>query len=666
MKLVKWIVGLVVLLVVLAGAAVFALPHIVPMERIVAEGAAEVESATGRKLVVGGKPELSIWPEVAIRLNDVKFANAPGAADANMATVEAVRVAVPVMPLLSGQVEVKEFVLVKPDIRLSVDKNGKPNWEFAGEKAKDDDKPAAQSDAASGGGLPEQLKDFKLGDVRIEGGRIAYSDAKSGASEVLENVDLALTLPSLSGPLGLDGALDWKGDRIELKLDMAKPLAALEAAASSMKLAVKGSHIDLDFDGAANFANGFALSGEAAAKSPSLKGLAAWAAEPIPMEGDVLGPFEAKGKLDFGAGKIAFSGATLALDAIRGTGRFSLDSSGAIPEIGGRLTLGALDLNPYLPAPAEGGGSGGGGASGPGKWSTDPIDLSGLKAATARLVLQVESMKVRKFEVGKSEVHAILRNGLLNLNMPKLTLYGGSGAAKVNIDGSKATPKVTLVLDAKGIEAEPLLTAAADFDRLSGKGDLSLTVRATGGSQAALVSGSNGKGSFAFRNGAVKGFNLGAMMRKIESAFTDSSAGKAQQTDFSELTATFAIRKGVVSNKDLKMLSPLFRVTGAGTVDMPKRTVDYRVEPKAVASKTGQGGKDDIAGVAVPVLITGPWHDVQYAPDLAGMAKDLLKSPGKALEAVGDAVGGAAGGAADVVKDGPGGAAKKLKGLLGR
>ena len=70
-----------------------------------------------------------------------------------MASVEEVRIPVPVMQLVSGSVEIKEFVLVKPDIWLYVNKSGKPNWDFGGAKA--------DGGASSGGGgkaaLPEEL-----------------------------------------------------------------------------------------------------------------------------------------------------------------------------------------------------------------------------------------------------------------------------------------------------------------------------------------------------------------------------------------------------------------------------------------------------------------------------------------------------------------------------
>ncbi len=81
------------------------------------------------------------------------------------------------------------------------------------------------------------------------------------------------------------------------------------------------------------------------------------------------------------------------------------------------------------------------------------------------------------------------------------------------------------------------------------------------------------------------------------------------------------------------MLSPLFRVEGAGTVDLPKRMVDYKITPKVVASAQGQGGQQNLAGVAVPVLVQGKFDNLSYKPDLAGMVKQL-GDPSKALDSV--------------------------------
>ncbi len=182
----------------------------------------------------------------------------------------------------------------------------------------------------------------------------------------------------------------------------------------------------------------------------------------------------------------------------------------------------------------------------------------------------------------------------------------------------------------EGISAEPLLTDAAKFDRLSGTGQLEIAVSTRGRSQRAMVEALDGTGAIKFVDGAVKGVNLAAMVRNVKGAFTDTEGAK--KTDFAELSGTFRIDKGILRNDDLKLLNPLIRLAGAGTSHLPKRRVDYRVEPKVVGTLKGQGGKAEATGVMVPVIVKGPWHDLKYRPDIAGLAGDVAKDPAKALE----------------------------------
>jgi hypothetical protein len=36
----------------------------------------------------------------------------------------------------------------------------------------------------------------------------------------------------------------------------------------------------------------------------------------------------------------------------------------------------------------------------------------------------------------------------------------------------------------------------------------------------------------------------------------------------------------------------------------------------------------------VPVIVKGPWTDISYRPDLAGLATGLVKNPAKALKSL--------------------------------
>jgi AsmA protein len=133
------------------------------------------------------------------------------------------------------------------------------------------------------------------------------------------------------------------------------------------------------------------------------------------------------------------------------------------------------------------------------------------------------------------------------------------------------------------------------------------------------------------------------MVRNAANAFLDPAAGEARKTDFAELSGSFRITDGVVANDDMHLRAPTLRVDGSGRVNLPKRTLNYRLEPKAAATLEGQGGRRDVAGLLVPVIIQGPWDDLTYTPDLTALARRALEDPEalrEQIEQLGDQAGG--------------------------
>jgi AsmA protein len=450
--------------------------------------------------------------------------------------------------------------------------------------------------------------------------------------------NLRLSLPDLDRPFNVDGALGWHGEAVNLTVNVARPRALLDNQTTDLKASVETKHLTLSFDGKVTGGTPLRLEGTTDLKSPSIRELAAWAGSPIEMPGNTLGPLGVVGTVKVAQPIIAFTGAQIAIDAIRANGNVELNTGGAVPRITGNLDVAALDTNPYMGgAPASGGGAARAGADqsqGNGDWSDDPIDLSGLKAVDADFTLRVESILVQGIRIGQSALRLTVQGGLMTADLTEMALYDGQGKAKIVANGTGSAPSAALDFDLAGMQAEPLLADAAGFDRISGTARSDMSVRSSGRSQREIVGNLNGNGSLAFTDGAVKGINLGAMLRNVGSAFLDASAGEQQQTDFTEITGTFTVTNGVVKNDDLQLLSPLLRVNGAGTVEMPPRTVNYRITPKLVASAEGQGGQTQAAGLTVPVIVSGPWSDLSFRPDLAGALQETLKDPAKAKEAV--------------------------------
>lgn len=646
--------------VVLVVAAVVALPALIPAERIQAELTERVKAATGRDLTIEGKLSVSVLPSLSVQVANVALSNPPGFSTQEMARLGALDIRLKLLPLLSGSVEVDSFVLVDPVVTLEVDRKGRANWVFgepqaATAAARPSPAPARPTGADDASTAPA---DIRLGEVAIRQGRLTYVDAVSGSREEVSGIDLDVSLPSLAEPMTAKGGLTWRGEPVTLVVEVARPKALLEGATSAAGVTLSARPLTLSFQGEAGQAG---ADGDLELSVPSVRDLVQWASgKPLELAGGGLGPFSLKGRLAAEGAKASLTQAAISLDAITADGDFSVDAGGARPALKGRLAVETLDLDPYLPpegkapaAPAATGGAGGGsGPAGKADWSDTPIDASGLKTADVDFALSVGAIKARTLAIGRSALRLVVANGRMTADLTELALYGGAGKGRLVVDGSQPGIGLDASFDLKGLRAAPFLAAAAGFDRVEGTGGGAFKVSGRGRTERQLVSSLAGSGVVDFRDGAIRGINLAAMVRNVTSAFTDTSG--AQKTDFTELGGTWTMANGVVTNRDLALKSPLLRVDGAGTVDLPRRALRYRVEPKAVATLEGQGGAADLGGIQVPVIVEGPWDNLTYRPDLEAVIK------GQATKALERALGGKGGDGSKPVIPLP------LPGLFGR
>ncbi len=113
-----------------------------------------------------------------------------------------------------------------------------------------------------------------------------------------------------------------------------------------------------------------------------------------------------------------------------------------------------------------------------------------------------------------------------------------------------------------------------------------------------------------------------------------------QNTDFSELRGSMHVNIGVATNNDFIVRTPLLRINGKGTANLPAETVDYRVAATIVTTLKGQGGEElkDLVGIPIPIHVTGNFADPTYALDTDALAEALAKSKVQDLidERVGD------------------------------
>jgi AsmA protein len=260
--------------------------------------------------------------------------------------------------------------------------------------------------------------------------------------------------------------------------------------------------------------------------------------------------------------------------------------------------------------------------------------------------------------------------GRLDVSPMSAQLYQGTLSGSLSAQAAD-NPMFAVRQTLNGVAIGPLLRDAAQIDTLEGKGTVQADLTTRGATVQALKKALNGTAAVNLADGAVKGINIAGTIRSVRSKLGElrgqpvQSSDNSEKTDFTELKASFKVANGVARNNDLAMKSPLLRLEGAGDIDIGEDRLDYLLKATLVATSKGQGGRDaaDLAGVTVPVKLTGALASPQWTIDFASMASDfaekrlkdevLKRIPGSARQP--DSGGGIGG----TIKDG-------LKGIFGR
>lgn len=459
---------------------------------------------------------------------------------------------------------------------------------------------------ASGLDLSVSTKDgleAKLAAPRL---RLAAGEAASEA--VNGSVKLARPGLALDAKLAL-ASLASKGDLINF---------------SSFTVEFSGKQGDTAFNGriatpvALNLKNSTAelgkIAGELSATGPSLPGKS--------MKAGISGSAAADWAKQAARGDLVLKMDDSTINAKLAVSRFS--------PLAARFDLVAdtLDADRFAPPAAPGSASGPAqGAKAAKAGGEAPIDLSALKGLDLTGTVRVGQLTARKIKADNLNLGLRVSGGRAEVNPLAADLYGGKLAGQLSADanGNRFGAKAQLT----AVNIGPLLRDAADKDLIDGRGNVAFDLETAGSTVSALKKGLGGSANLQLKDGAIKGINLAETFRKAKSligsrAPQEQGANKAEKTDFSELSASFAIRDGIARNQDLSARSPFLRLAGAGDINIGTDAMDYLAKASVVASSSGQGGAD-LSGLTIPVRVSGPFDNLKFGIDFGAMVGDTAR-----------------------------------------
>ena len=179
---------------------------------------------------------------------------------------------------------------------------------------------------------------------------------------------------------------------------------------------------------------------------------------------------------------------------------------------------------------------------------------------------------------------------------------------------------IRVALDVSEMQIEPIISAFSGKTLVQGLLNLNSQVTTRGDTLSAWLNKLSGKGKIQIKNGAIYGLDLNYT---IQSALTTLLSGKKwkfapndrSKTSFSEISANYLLRNGVLSTNNLKFIGNQIKGDGKGTINFPKETINMRLvtlyEP---ASKW-----------PIPITITGDLYSPTIQPDTNAIVKQLYK-----------------------------------------
>ncbi len=236
-KTVKYSLIVIGLLIV----ALLAAPFFIDVNTYKGQIEKAVEDATGRQLSIGNI-KASLFPWVGVELDNVHLANRAGYAKRDFLSVKRLHVKLALMPLLSRNIEIKDFEVVSPVVYLERRSNGESNWsDLVAAPADVNGTISAQSAPAA-----PALAALQAESLTLTGGKVTWVDGDA-KPVVLSELDVALTDVQIEHPVAVKVSGKLSGNAFELDANVGPlgDLATLDPVSLPVQGQLKADHISL-------------------------------------------------------------------------------------------------------------------------------------------------------------------------------------------------------------------------------------------------------------------------------------------------------------------------------------------------------------------------------------------------------------------------------------
>src|SRR5437899_4146807 len=429
---------------------------------------AQIRAVTGLDLVVKGNIDISVFPASYVSFHDVGLKGG-GTADPAL-SVDVLTANLRLLPLLLQRFEIADVMMLRPNIRVVREADGGSNWTPFIDTIARTMKPGAENQVS-------------FSEIRIQDGVLSYEDPANHVSEQLGDIDLSLAWPSISRSFAATGQFDWRNERVDGSISASDFVAMLSGDRSGLKARIVSAPLKLAFDGSVANRTSLMMEGTVTVDSLSLRNALRWMGQPVPGSGG-FGRFALKARANVVGASVALTNVNVELDGNVAEGVMTVANNGR-QTLQATLAAGNLDFTPYISTVRLL-------ASGARDWNRQLFDLTSLSATDLDMRLSAARVTVGPTKLGRTAFGANLRGGALALSIGEAQMYGGIAKGSFGIARSDAIADVKAQFQFTDVDLQACASELFGITKLSGRGNLGVSLMASGSSPFGLASSLDG------------------------------------------------------------------------------------------------------------------------------------------------------------------------------
>ncbi len=638
-----------------------------------------VNDKTGRELSIPGDITLSLFPWVGIDLGAIEISNAKGFGKQPFARMSHLQVRAKLWPLFKQRLEADTIVIDGLKLNLAKNKKGNNNWDdFTKNKlrTKPDTttKPSSKTSKEKDG-AKNILAAIALNGIKIQNAQFSWHDPQQKQKISIKDIQLSLgkLRPETKTPLNVQFQFKEKSlnARVKLKSNIVFSANLNQFSfhdtelSSKLKLASLKNSLTPQLSSALMHFNlknqtfdtkkltlsegELKLQAKITAKNllskPYIKGqvilspfnprsLAKNFSITLPETSDKNALTRLKAQLNIKGSfnKIGLTNIELTLDDTNIVGNAKFKPAPGTSAL--NLVVDNINLDRYLPKPVAAN-----------KKSESPknknkgkgnvteaiiIPIALLSRVNLNADFKVKKLQIKNTRWNNFQLVARSKNGGIQIKPLTLQGYGSKIQSNFKIKVLKNNALLSGYLNIKNIKAGKLLNDLIGKDKLKGQTSITASFNTSGIKLSQLKQNLNGKLKLQLQDGTLKGIDLNYEQKVLKAKIKGKpipAVPNPAETKIANLSATAVIKKGILTNKDLRAATPLSRIAGQGTVNIPKEQLNYTASVKFTSSKDIKANKlyEKMDAVPLNIYIRGSFDKPDIKIDFAKALKQLLK-----------------------------------------